>query len=330
MRVEEFGFGFPPRIVGWRNGETTYSINWIPFGGFVKILGEDGNFRGPRSFASGTFWQKMGVIVAGVVMNFLLAAFLLMLVNGLGLRVGLTDPNTPGVHDKRIEILEVSPGSPAAAAGLQSLDQLVGYRQNGTTVPFNSVDDVQSAVDGHSGHPLTIEIGRGSQVIDKTITPRLNPPAGQGAIGISLTMTGVVTYPWYDAIWRGIADAWILTENTVAGYYGLLKTLFLHGKLAADVSGPIGIATLTGQAARVGINYLLQFVALISVNLAVLNIVPFPALDGGRAVILIIEKIKRSPVNRTAEMWVNMIGFYVLIAFMVYITYHDIAKLFIK
>ncbi|HZZ99131.1 MAG TPA: RIP metalloprotease RseP [Candidatus Paceibacterota bacterium] len=330
MKVEEFGFGFPPRIVGWKRGETIYSINWIPFGGFVKIFGEDGEGQGPRSFASGTFWQRMGVIVAGVVMNFLLAAVLLMLVNGLGLRVGIADPHTPGVQDQRIEVLTVSPGSPADKAGLQSLDQLVGYRQDGSLIEFDSVESLQSAVNNHSGQPIVLEIKRGSETLDKTLIPRVNPPPDQGAIGISLAMTGVVSYPWYEAIWRGVVDAWILTENTVIGYWTLLKTLIVHGKLAADVSGPVGIATLTGQAARVGINYLLQFVALISVNLAVLNIVPFPALDGGRALILVIEKIKRSPVNRNAEMWVNMIGFYVLIAFMIYITYNDIAKLFVK
>ncbi len=325
MNVEEFGFGFPPRIVGWKKGETIYSINWIPFGGFVKIMGEDGDQRGPRSFASAGFWSRMGVIVAGVIMNFLLAAVLLVIVNAVGLRIGLQDNDTAGARDLKIEVLSVSDNSPAAIAGLQPLDSLIGYIQNGKEIPFANTADLQNIVASHAGMPLELEVGRGNQTIETTVTPRVNPPEGEGAMGISLSLTGVVS-----AIGQGFYDATTLTLNTVIGYYQLLKTLFVHGTLIAEVSGPIGIATLTGQAARVGFNYLLQFVAMISINLAVLNIIPFPALDGGRALILIIEKIKGSPVPQRAEGWVNMVGFYVLVALMLYITYHDIAKFFVK
>ncbi len=321
MRVDEFGFGFPPRLYGWKKGETTYSINWIPFGGFVKILGEDGDQRGPRTFASGTFAQRMMVIIAGVMMNLILAAVFLIVVNFFGLRIGLIDSEVGDARDLQVQILGVSEGSPAAVAGLQPLDSFYG---------FKSTDEVQNLVAQHQGQPLVIKISRGGQILEKTITPRVNPPAGQGALGVSLALTGVVSYPWYEAIWRGIYDTYILTVGTVAAYYGLLKTLLVHGTLIAEVSGPIGIASLTGQAARVGINYLLQFVAMISVNLAVLNIIPFPALDGGRALLLIIEKIKRGPIHKQVEGLLNMIGFYLLIALMIYVTYKDISKFFIK
>lgn len=330
MKVEEFGFGFPPRMVGWKKGETIYSINWIPFGGFVKILGEDGDTRAPRSFASGTFTQRLLVIVAGVIMNFLLAVVLLTIVNSFGLRLGLIDGQTGNARNLEVQVVSVSDGSPAAKAGLQPLDAIQGYKANGAVVAIHSTTDVQNAVASHVGQPLVLEIGRGGSTIEETVTPRANPPEGQGALGISLALTGEVSYPWYEAIWRGISDATFLAMATIQGYYALLKTLFVHGRLIADVSGPIGIATLTGQAARVGINYLLQFVAMISINLAVLNIIPFPALDGGRAVILIIEKIKRSPVHKNVEGWINMVGFYLLVALMLYITYKDIAKFFVK
>ncbi|MEK7121753.1 MAG: site-2 protease family protein, partial [Patescibacteria group bacterium] len=166
------------------------------------------------------------------------------------------------------------------------------------------------------------------ETLDKEIVPRINPPEGQGALGVSLALTGVVSYPWYEAIWRGVYDAVILTMNTIIGYFMLFKTLLLKGKLIADVSGPIGIATITGQAARMGINYLMQFTAMISINLAVLNIIPFPALDGGRALLIIIEKLKGSPVNKKAEQLVNTIGFAFLIALMVYVTAKDILRFF--
>ena len=330
MKVEEFGFGFPPRLYGKKIGETIYSINWIPFGGFVKILGEDGDTRAPRSFAQASFWNRLLVLVAGVIMNFLLAAVLLMFVNFFGLRIGLIDSQANSAKDLKVQIVSVTAGSPAEKAGLQPLDTIEGYKQGDTVVSVKTATDVQNAVASHLGQPLTLEIQSGSGVVEKTLTPRVNPPEGQGAIGISLALTGTISYPWYQAMWHGISDAAFLTIATVQGYYDLLKTLFIHGRLSADVSGPIGIASLTGQAARVGFNYLLQFVAMISINLAVLNIIPFPALDGGRVLMLIIEKIKGSPVHKNIEGWINTIGFYLLVSLMIYVTYKDIAKFFVK
>lgn len=330
MRVDEFGFGFPPRMFGWKKGETTYSINWIPFGGFVKILGEDGDIRGPRSFATATFWQRMAVIVAGVLMNIILAAVLLIIVNFFGLRIGLTPSQVGSAQDVRVQIISVAKNSPAEIAGLQTLDTIKGYTKNGAFVSINTTEDVQSVVSNYLGQELTLDIERGSQSVQKVVTPRVHAPEGEGSLGISLALTGEVTYPWYESIWRGISDTAFLTMATVSGYYGLLKTLLIHGSLTADVSGPIGIASLTGQAARVGFNYLLQFMAMISINLAVLNIIPFPALDGGRALLLVVEKIKGSPVHKEVEGWINVAGFYLLIALMLYITYKDISKFFIK
>jgi regulator of sigma E protease len=330
MKVEEFGFGFPPRLYGKKVGETIYSLNWIPFGGFVKILGEDGDTRAARSFSSASFGQRMLVIVAGVIMNFLLAALLLVIVNFFGLRIGLIDGQTGKAQDIKVQIVSITDGSPASTADLQPLDAIEGYRQAGSVVAIHTTKDVQDVVASHLGQPLTLEIERGGSVIEKTLVPRANPPEGQGAVGVSLALTGTVSYSWYESIWRGISDATFLALATIQGYYGLLKTLFVHGRLIAGVSGPIGIATLTGQAARVGFNYLLQFVAMISINLAVLNIIPFPALDGGRAVLLIIEKLKGSPVHKSFEGWVNMVGFYLLVALMIYVTYKDVTKFFIK
>ncbi len=330
MRVDEFGFGFPPRMVGIKRGETTYSINWIPFGGFVKILGEDGEERGPRTFASASFANRLKVLVAGVCMNLVLAAVLLIIVNFFGLRIGLVENDTMHARDLRVQVLEISENSPAAAAGLQSLDAITGYVDQGQRKPVTSVTQVQQIATTHLGTPVVLEVTRGSQVLQKTITPRVNPPAGQGALGISLVLTGEISYPWYEAIWRGVTDTYFLTINTIAGYYGLLKSLLIHGTLMAEVSGPIGIASLTGQAARVGFNYLLQFVAMISVNLAILNIIPFPALDGGRVLLLCIEKAKRSPVPKRVEGSLNMVGFYLLVGLMLYVTYKDISKFFVK
>ena len=331
MKVEEFGFGFPPRLAGFRRGETVYSLNWIPFGGFVKIYGEDGEDRNEsRSFSSKSFGSRLKVILAGVVMNFLLATLLLMGGNILGLRIGIFDDATALVaQDKKIQIISVAGDSPAEGAGLRVLDELVGFSLSGQAITaVADPEGVQKFVLAHPGQTIRVHVRRGSQELIKTVQLRENPPAGQGPLGISMALTGVVSYPWYESVWRGVRDAVNLTVNTVIGYGMLLKDLFMNGELPADVAGPIGIATLTGQAARVGFNYLLQFIAMISVNLAVLNAVPFPALDGGRALMLIIEKIKGSPLNRRVERAINTLGFLALLLLMAFITVRDIGKFF--
>src|SRR3990167_1818260 len=330
MKVEEFGFGFPPRIWGIKKGETLYSINAIPFGGFVKILGEGGEeANNPRSFSSKAIGPRLKVIIAGVTMNFFLAVVLLMITNFFGLRIGLIDDKTASLaRDKQVQIIEVSKDSPADKAGLKLLDEVSGFKVNGLLETVSNAEDVQAFIQKNTGKSLTIVINRNEEILEKEIVPRVNPPVGQGALGVSLALTGVVSYPWYEAMWRGVFDAVVLTMNTVIGYFVLFKTLLFEGKLIADVSGPVGIATLTGQAARMGINYLMQFTAMISINLAVLNIIPFPALDGGRALLIIIEKLKGSPVNKKAEQLVNTVGFMFLIALMVYVTTKDILRFF--
>lgn len=330
MKVEEFGFGFPPRLWGIKKGETIYSINWIPFGGFVKILGEEGEHRNdPRSFSAKPFLAKLKVIVAGVFMNFMLAVVLLMIVNFLGLRIGIIDDQTSSsAEDKKIQIIQIAENSPAQTAGLKLLDQIIGFQVEGQIILVDNVQKTQDFIKNNAGKKIAIVINRDGKPVEKELTPRLNPPAGEGALGISLALTGVVSYPWYEAMWRGVYDAVIIAANTVIGYSMLFKTLLLKGKLIADVSGPIGIANMTGQAARIGLNYLMQFVALISINLAVLNIIPFPALDGGRAVLIIIEKFKGSPVNKKIEQGINAVGFALLLMLMIYVTFKDIVRLF--
>lgn len=328
MKVEEFGFGFPPRLFGIKRGETTYSINWIPFGGFVKILGEDGDDRGPRSFGSKSISARMKVILAGVVMNVILGAVLLVIVNNFGLRIGLVENDSVlEARDIQVQIVDIAPGSPAALAELRPLDQIAAIElANGEMINITSVRDAQQIISQNVGESLTLHVRRGVESLNFNITPRVNPPPGQGALGVSMVLTGVVSYPWYEAIWRGIYSAFILLINTAISYFTLLKTLIIERHLIGEASGPVGIAVFTGQVARVSISYLLQFVALISINLAVLNSIPFPALDGGRAIMLIIEKIKGSPIHRKTEAAINMIGFYLLVLLIVYITIKDIGR----
>ncbi|OHB16975.1 MAG: RIP metalloprotease RseP [Parcubacteria group bacterium RIFCSPLOWO2_01_FULL_40_65] len=328
MKVEEFGFGFPPRIFGIKRGETIYSINWIPFGGFVKIYGENGeNENDPRSFASKSAGSKAKVIVAGVIMNFLLAVIFLSFANTFGLRIGLIDDATIA-RDIKIQVIQVSSDSPAEAAGLKTFDEIIKIKKGNDAVSPMQVEEVQNFIKKYGGEEITMTIKRNGGEIDLKLTPRQNPPAGQGAIGINLAKTGIVFFPWYEAIWRGIRDTVIMTANITIALGLFFKNIFIDSSLNGDVSGPIGIAVITGQAASLGFNYLLQFVALLSINLAVLNIMPFPALDGGRLLFIGIEKLKGSPVPKKIEGFVNAAGFVFLIALMIWITVKDVSRFF--
>src|SRR3989344_4592413 len=322
MKVEEFGVGFPPRLFGIKKGETTSSISWIRFGGFVKIYGEDGEHRdAPRSFSSKPIGTRLKVIVAGVTMNFLLAAFLLMLGNYVGIRVGIgnkMDEVSVAAKNKMVQVVNVVQGSPADQAGLKMFDEIVG---------FETAQEVRDYISANAGKKIELTVRSDSRVEVKEISlPEKDE--GDGLLGIVPIRTGLLSYPWYESVWRGTTDAVFLTAQTAVGYYQLFKTLLLKGRLLADVSGPIGIANVTGRAAAVGFRFLLQFVALISVNLAILNIIPFPALDGGRALMLIVEKFKGSPVNQKMEAAINSVGFALLILLMVYATINDISRIF--
>ena len=328
LRVEEFGFGFPPRLFGLKKGETIYSINLIPFGGFVKIFGENGEERqDPRSFSSKGPGTRSLVAVAGVVMNVLLAMILLIMGNFLGLRVGLDEKLSEPAKDVKIQVIQVALGSPAENVGLRALDEILQLSVPEETLIPEEVKQIQDFVKRHGGKVIDIKAKRGSNEIFFKVLARANPPPGQGALGVSLAKTGVVSYPWYLALLKGIENTFILTANTIFAFGLFFKSLFVQGKVLSDVAGPIGIAVLTGQAASLGMSYLIQFVALLSINLAVLNLIPFPALDGGRFLFLLLEKIVKHPLLHRLEVAANAVGLFLLIILMVLVTVKDVGKL---
>lgn len=330
-KVEEFGFGFPPKVFGIKRGETIYSLNWIPFGGFVKILGEDGDDRGnPRSFASAPARTRALILAAGVLMNFIFAFVLLAIGNFVGLRVGIVDGRmAENARDIKVQVIQVVAKGPADAAGIKPLDEIAGFRgENNTLVKFKNVEQVQNFINSRKGRELILAIGSGKQLEDKKLVPRLTPPVGEGPLGISLAETGIIKYPWYQAIGRGAQDSVLILEQTVMGYTALIKNILVSGRPGMELSGPVGIAVITGKAAKLGFTYLMQFTALISINLAVLNSIPFPALDGGRLLFIVIEKIRRRPVSRKIENAINTAGFALLVLLMIYITTKDVIKFF--
>jgi len=343
VKTEEFGFGFPPRIYGIykdKNGQwktvrggkkvedvvgTIYSVNWIPLGGFVKIKGENGEGENEKdSFVSRKIWQRASILSAGVIMNIFLAAVLI----SIGLMVGLPQALDNNISDKavitdrKIQVAQVLPESPAETAGLKMADIIISINNQ----QFNTEEDLQNYVAGRSGQELNYKIKRGQKEINFNITPEIREDTNKGGVGIAIVATGLVKYPWYISIWEGFKTTIFLVWYIIVAFYELIKGLIFGQGVSADVAGPVGIAVFTGQVARMGFVYLMQFTALLSINLAIINFLPFPALDGGRVLFLIIEKIKGSPVKREIENVIHNVGFSLLMVLVLIVTFRDVAR----
>ncbi|HEY4518512.1 MAG TPA: M50 family metallopeptidase [Candidatus Paceibacterota bacterium] len=315
IRVDEFGLGFPPRIVGKRWGETVYTLNWIPFGGFVRIFGEEGN-EGPDSFAGKHRLIQAGVVVAGIVFNVLLAFVLLW----VGLTVGLEASTSafPGGHyeDIHVVVTEVVPDSPAALAKIPAGIQINKLTSGADVQNIVDDDEVVNFMAAHVGKQVTIVAKEGTYVV----TP--SPTAG-----LRLDNVGTVSFSFFNAFVPAIKTTGFLLVGTAKGLGGLLWSL-VHGTAElGNVSGPVGIAVIVKQAANIGFGALLQLTVLLSLSLAVVNLIPFPALDGGRLLFIIIESIRRRPLPKQIANYANTAGFALLLVLMVLITYHDIARL---
>ncbi len=342
VKVEEFALGFPPRIFSFKKGETEYSLNSVPLGGYCKIMGEDGEDKNnPRSFGSKSISKRFLILSAGVIMNFILAFVIFSMIFMAGFPQDVTNKNlsiiksssddsfvvemegAKSAKDVKVQISEIVEDTPADDAGLEIGDTIVKAGEK----EIKSIKDLQNYTEENLGKPVILSIARGKENITKEITPRVEYPDGEGAMGISLVKTAVVSYSPLEAIRKGYEYTVHLTIFIIMAFAGIVWGLITTGKTAAEVSGPVGIAIMTQQAAAMGFMTILHFTALISVNLAIINALPFPALDGGRLLFLMVEKIKGSPINQKWEAKANNVGFALLMLLMLVITFKDVAKL---
>jgi regulator of sigma E protease len=344
MRVEEFGFGFPPRAIGisrdpetkkWRLvnkatdslPDTIYSINWIPLGGFVRIKGENGDGKDDReSFASKSALSRIVVLSAGVAMNFVFAWLVFSAVFMIGAPQAVdSDENVSG--DTFVQVGRVVEDSPAEEMGIRIGDTILGLHvEENKWLETKSITDVQEYIGSRKGEEVRLLIERGDEQIALMGTPRVEHPEDQGSLGVELVRTSIVSYPWYQALWKGLETTGMLTVAILAALGGLIKSLFSSGSVSADIAGPVGIAFYTKQVADLGLVYVLQFAAILSVNLGIINILPIPALDGGRIVFVLIEMIKRSPVSQKFEQMTHTVGFALLLLLMVVVTLYDFVR----
>ena len=348
IRVDEFGFGFPPKLFGKKFGETEYTFNLLPLGGFVKIYGE--NFEEAdfvevgfldkdkvpapdlsRSFVHQKKWKQALVLFAGVFANFLLAWLLFSIgfMSGLPTSIG-NEKAGYELSDVNLVIVSVLEDSPAYGAGLEVGDKIVSIESGKEIVSDINPDTLKSFVVSHPDKEIKFGYlrGKSEEVNFTSLTPVVKTALDKPSMGISMDMIGTAKLPFFAALWEGMRLNWLMTKGTAVGLYTLISEGIQGKGSFAGVTGPVGMVGIVGDAYEFGFVYLLSFAALISINLAIINLLPFPALDGGRLFFLLIEKIKGSPINAKFANMANMIGFSVLILLMLVITYHDVVKLF--
>jgi len=310
VKVDEFGLGFPPRVLSLKRGETVYSLNAIPLGGFTKMAGEE-DPTVPRSLASKRIGTRLLVLSAGSIMNIILPLLLFS--------IAFMVPHNLIIG--KVVIEEVAPNSPAARAGIEPGDTFLSLNQK----PVHNIEDLQRYIELNLGKEATIIIQHSDSTTEGVeVVPRWRPPEGQGAIGIVVRMTNATIVRQSEPAWRAAplavsacAETFVLFKN------GLLAVA--TGTTPLQVAGPVGIAQITGEVAKAGISPLLEFAAFLSINLALINIFPLPALDGGRIAFVLLEWVRRGKrVSPKTEGLVHFIGFTALLVAIMVITYRDI------
>jgi len=315
IRVDEFGIGYPPRMFGKKIGETIYSVNWLPLGAFVRIYGEEGGIDDIRSFANLKIWKRVLIIIGGVVAFWITAIVIFSIVFAMGAQLPVGDSDVQGLANPQIKVITVSQNSPASTAGLKVGD---------TITKINKIADFQKFTGDNKGKEITLTIERNGKTFDVNLTPRVNPPSGEGAVGVGLERmaTLVEKSSWYMAPIHGVTYTWQTTVNALKGLYVVFANLFT-GKGApegASFAGPLGITVFMANAASYGVGFFLYFIGMISVFIAIFNLFPIPALDGGKLVFLLIEKIKGRPVSVKVEQSITLVCFVILIALSLFIT----------
>ena len=328
MRVEEFGIGLPPRAkkLFTRKG-TLFSLNWLPLGGFVKLFGEDmddpAQASSPEAFFNKPIWQRAGVLTAGVVMNFLLGV--------LAFGIVYTYVGIPTKTDK-VFIVEVGKNTPAEMVGIRTDSEIKKIVFEKREIAFSGVDDFIKQVEPLKGKEIELTVmDKAGQEATVKIVPRVSPPQGEGALGVALSNVEMKMYPIWQRPFRGVVvgltEAWAWGKEITVSLGSLLGGIVTGKGVPKDVAGPIGIYQVSKQVYQVGWIATLQFMAILSINLAILNIMPFPALDGGRLFFLGIEKIIGKRLKNRFEGYVHAVGMYFLIGLMVLVTVRDVIKL---
>lgn len=341
MRVDEFGLGYPPRALTiGKRGETTYTLNWLPFGGFVKIYGENGETseqnagagsRDPRAFGARPRILQAIVLVAGIAMNLLFAYVLITGALISGTPRALSDAELLQARSLELAVSHVLPASPAEQAGLRIGDSILSAQDARGAWHASDPKSFSVFISESGGSPVTFEIKRSERVQTAVVMPVQGIVAADPtryAIGVEVATIGVVPLSFGTAMSEGARLTWGVIQISAAGLWQFFYGIFTFSADLSQVAGPVGITVLVGDASTQGLGNLLSIVAIISVSLALINLVPIPALDGGRLVMVIIESVIRRPIPVKIANGFNLIAFAFLIPLMVIISAHDLFKIF--
>lgn len=319
VKVEEFGLGIPPKLFSITKRGIIWSLNLLPLGGFVRIKGEEGeNPEDYNSFASRPVSHRLIILSSGVFMNFLLAIFLFFLGFSIGWPVDLSKEkvNEKYLIKKNVMVAYIKEGFPAEKAGLNVGDFILEINNKKIT----DISDIKI----NDNKVVKLKILRNKKIKEINISPKSTKQGYK--IGIGATEIGVVRYPFYLALWESIKYIFYFIFLIFKVLFYLIYDILFYRKIPGQLGGPVAIAAITKQAVDMGMLYVIQLFALVSLNLAIVNFLPFPALDGGRVIFLLIEKFKGKKVEKKVENLIHTIGFWILIIFILIITLKDVSR----
>jgi len=329
VRVQEFGIGFPPRAFSFGTwGGTEYTLNWIPFGGFVRLFGEEeGSDHGKDSFIDAPRWKQAIILVAGVTANMLIAWLLFTAAYSVGILHVVESQTVPG---GRLMVTDVVVSSPADAAGIKPGDEIQQVADDEGARAALTPEGIMEFVSSRGGTDIIIDYthaGATSSAIVRPAHAVIADSAGRPAIGIGLAIVTAESLPLGASFKAAARSTYNTLRISLDGLWQILKSALQGRPDLKNVTGPVGIVSAVGEASQNGWGYVLSLAAFISVNLAIINLIPIPALDGGRLVIVGIESILRRDAPKLAMQILNTVGIALIILLMVTVTYQDILRL---
>jgi regulator of sigma E protease len=319
--VEEFGIGYPPRIFGKKIGKTLYSINLLPLGAFVKLEGEIGE----GSFSKQPLSKRMIIVLAGVISFWIIAWIIFIFLFKFGMPMAISDEEFS--KTAKVQIVEIAPNSPAQISGLRVGDVINELKFQNEKYKIERVKELQELIQKYKGEKVVLTIERGKEIFEVEIVPRINPPQGEGPIGIVLARMEIKKYPLLKSIFEGTKTTGELTSTIVKGYFLAIKNALEGVPSQVELTGPVGIFNIMYQTSKIGIVYFFNLLAMISIYLAIFNILPIPALDGGKFLFLMIEGIRKKAVSPETENKITALFFGILIILAVLVTIKDISKI---
>lgn len=333
IKVEEFGIGYPPRIIGKKIKGTFYSLNLLPFGAFVKIKGEDGDEKTQDSFTQKPIWQRALVLFAGVAVFWVVAFLIFTFVSGI-FGIPSPVPDETDIKGAQVQIVSVLKDSPAQRAGLKPGDIILGFKkeacQSDLVCQDQWVDKVKEVQDFISqNQEVVLLLERSNRELELKVIPEMVPEIGKPGIGVSLVRAATIKTAWYKAPYEGLVLTARITKAIPLNLYFALKTKIRGGDTPGlEIVGPIGFGKMLGQSFESGFGNFLVLMGMIAVWLALFNLFPIPALDGGRLLFLGLEALRKKPMKQHIEQKINNYFFLALIGLMVLLSIRDIVRLF--